>query len=327
VPRPAILATGSAVPKTIRTNDDPIFDWLRAHPPPGQPLFEGYEERRILRPGERLTDLMVAAAQKAIDKAGLLPSDVDLLTGYASISEWQMPNELVVVAKKLSLADTAMVIPVNSEYANFNHGLVVADALLSAGHAKCALVVVGADWSRRVDYHTPPSVSAADGAGAALMAMNDDTSLFHVLDVATDAERTYLGGLYVAADPATPPTTPPTFLAPVFHLNQTGIQAFKYYGVPRPPQVVLGLLHRHGLEPPDVAFVGHQTSTTINRPWSSAFKWAVFIETLARYANMTSASIPVNLDVCADQISTSYVALVALGPEPSCNVVLLERAV
>jgi hypothetical protein len=42
---------------------------------------------------------------------------------------------------------------------------------------------------------------------------------------------------------------------------------------------------------------------------------------------MTSASIPVNLDVCADQISTSYVALVALGPEPSCNVVLLERAV
>jgi 3-oxoacyl-[acyl-carrier-protein] synthase III len=326
VPRPAILATGSAVPETIRTNDDPIFDWLHANPPP-EPLFEGYEERRILRPGERLTDLMVAAAQKAMSKAGLLPSDVDLLIGYASISEWQMPNELVAVAEELSLAETVMIIPVNSEYANFNHGVVVADALLSAGHAKRALVVVGADWSRYVDYHTPPSVSAADGAGAALMAMSDDPSLFHVLDVAADAERKYLGGLYVAADSATPPTNPPTFLAPVFHLNQTGKQAFKDFGIPRPPQVVLRVLHRHGLEPPDVAFVGHQTSTILNEPWKSAFKWGAFIETLARYANMTSASIPVNLDVCADQILTSYVALVALGPEPSCNVVLLERAV
>jgi len=42
-------------------------------------------------------------------------------------------------------------------------------------------------------------------------------------------------------------------------------------------------------------------------------------------ANMTSASIPVNLDRCATQITGDHVALVGLGPEPSCTVVLLER--
>jgi 3-oxoacyl-[acyl-carrier-protein] synthase-3 len=328
VPRPAILATGSAVPETIRTNDDPIFDWLRQHPPPGQSLFEGYEERRILRPGERLTDLMLEAAGKALSGAGLSSNGIDLLIGHASVSEWQMPNDLIAVGKELSLEPTTTIIPVNSEYANFNHGVVAADALLSAGRSKRALVVVGANWSRYVDYHTAPSVSAGDGAGAAVMAMTDDTSLFRVLDMGVDADRSYLGGLYMAADPAAPPTDPPTFLGPVFHIiDPTGIQAFKSFGIPRPPKLVQNVLHRNGLEPSDIAFVGHQTSTVLNDAWKNALKPAVFIETLARYANMTSASIPVNLDICADRITTSNVALVALGPEPSCNVVLLERAV
>lgn len=327
MPRPTILATGSSVPKTIRTNDDPIFDWLRANPPPGLPLFEGYDQRRILRPEERLADLMVAAARSAIEKSQLAADAVDLLIGYASIGTWEMPNDLVTVADRLSLGPTTTIIPVNSEYANFNHAVVIADAMLSAGRARRALIVVGADWSRCVDYHTAPAVSAGDGAGAAVMAMSDDTSLFHLLDMAVDADRRYLGGLYVAADPVQPPTDPPTFLGPVFHINETGIKAFKDFGVARPSTLVRKVLDRNGLSPKDIAFVGHQTSTVLNDAWNSALKPAVFVETLVRYANMTSASIPVNLDVCYAQITTSHVALAALGPEPSCNVVLLERAV
>ena len=29
---PALIGTGSAFPAQIRTNDDPIFDWLRDNP-------------------------------------------------------------------------------------------------------------------------------------------------------------------------------------------------------------------------------------------------------------------------------------------------------
>lgn len=326
MPIPTILATGSSLPETIRTNDDPIFDWLRTNNPAGQKLFQGYDQRRVLAPGEQLSDLMAAAARSALGKAALSPGDVDLLIGHASVSAWEMPNDLVTVANTLGLATSTPIVPINSEYANFNHGLVVADAMLAAGRGTKALVVVGADWTRFVDYHTPPAISAADGAGAAVIAMSEDASLFHVRDVAVDADRSYLGGMYVAADPAPTPTDPPTFLAPVFHLNATGQQAFENFGIPRPPVLVQTVLERNGLTPADIAFVGHQTSTTLNDPWKAALNPAVFIQTLATYANMTSASIPVNLDVCADQITTSHVALVALGPEPSCTVVLLERA-
>ncbi len=307
--RPAIIATGSCLPDTIRLNDDPIFDWLHQNPPPNLDLFKGYDQRRVLAPGEQLVDLMVEAARSALQGAALAAADIDLLIGYASISTWEMPNDLTVVATKLGLAPTTPVIPINSEYSNFNHA-----------------VVVGSNWTRYVDYQKPPAISVGDGAGAAVVAMSDDPALFRVRDVASDADPQYLGGMYVSADPTTPPLVPPTFEGPVFHLTDMGAEAFKTFGESRPPSLVQEVVSRNALSPSDVAFVGHQTSTVLNDAWQAALKPAVLVQTLATYANMTSASIPVNLDVCADEITTSYVALVGLGPEPSCSVVLLERA-
>lgn len=324
--RPAILATGSALPETIRRNDDPIFDWLHQNPPPNQDLFEGYDQRRVLASGEQLVDLMVEAARSALERAALAAADIDLLIGYASVSTWEMPNDVTAVATKLGLPPTTPIIPINSEYSNFNHGIVIADALISADRATRALVVVGSNWTRYVDYHTPPAISVGDGAGAAVVAMSDAPVLFRVRDVASDAEPRYLGGMYVSADPTQPPLVPPTFAGPVFHLNDVGVEAFKTFGVHRPPSLVQEVLSRNGLSRSDVTFIGHQTSTVLNDAWQKALQPAVFVQTLATYANMTSASIAVNFDVCADEITTSHVALVGLGPEPSCSVVLLERA-
>jgi len=324
---PAIVGTGSAVPATIRQNDDPIFDYLHQYPPPNQDLFEGYDQRRVLAPGEKVTDLMVEAAQAALQKAAVAAADVDLLIGYASISAWEMPNDLTAVATTLGLASTTPIVPVNSEYSNFNHAVVIADALIAAGRASRALVVVGSNWSQYVNYETPPAISVGDGAGAAVVAASDDPSLFRVRDVASDADPQYLGGMYVAADPTQPSIVPQTFARPVFHLTDVGVQAFKTFGVQRPPSLVQEVLARNGLASSDVSFVGHQTSTLLNNAWQTALKPKVFVQTLATYGNMTSASIPVNLDTCADELTTPYVALVGLGPEPSCSVVLLERTV
>ena len=324
---PAVVATGSAVPATIRTNDDPIFDYLHQYPPPNQDLFEGYVQRRVLAPEEQLVDLMVEAAQAALQKAALTPAEVDLLIGYASISTWEMPNDLTLVATKLGLASTTPIVPVNSEYSNFNHALVMSDALIAAGRGTRALVVVGSNWSQYVNYETPPAVSVGDGAGAAVVAASDDPGHLRIRDIASDADPQYLGGMYVAADPTQPPISPQTYASPVFHMNDLGVDAFKTFGMQRPPTLVQEVLARNGLAASDVTFVGHQTSTRLNSAWQTALNPKVFVQTLSTYANMTSASIPVNLDTCADEITTPYVALVGLGPEPSCSVVLLERAV
>ena len=323
--RPAIVATGSALPPTIRTNDDPVFAWLQAHPVPGHDLFSGYDERRVLAPGETLVDLMSTAATAALDAAGVAAADVDLLLGYASMSTWAMPNDLVTVARDLGLRSSATIMPINGEYAIFNHGLVVADALLAAGRAGTALVVVGADWSRRVDYRTPQSVSAGDGAGAAVLRLSADARQWRVVDLQVDSDRSGYGGMYLAADATSPAIVPPTYGAPYFHLAAAGVKAFQGFGVTGPPALAQRVLDSHGLRSSDAALLGHQASSVLLDAWRTALEPAEAPDTLARFGNLTSASIPVNLDVCADEITTPHLLLAGLGPEPSCTMLLLSR--
>ena len=44
----ALTGVGYAVGPVVRGNDDPIFDWLKAHPQPGQDLFKGYRKMKTL---------------------------------------------------------------------------------------------------------------------------------------------------------------------------------------------------------------------------------------------------------------------------------------
>jgi 3-oxoacyl-[acyl-carrier-protein] synthase-3 len=321
----ALAGTGSCVPDTIRGNDDPVFSWLHEHHPAGQDLFQGYDQRRVLVGSESVVDLMVPAARLALERAGRTVVDVDLILGYASVGRWEMPNDLAEVARRLGVSPATPILPVNNEYANFNAGIVLADAMIAAGRARCALVVVGCDWSRYVDYHTPPAVSAADGAGAAVMVRSEtgEEARFCVVGHAVEYDYAYLGGMYVAADPVPPAADPPRYGPPVFHLTELGLKGFTAFGVHRPPAVVAEVLTSHGASASDVAFVGHQTSLVLNQAWQAVLQPAQFVETLASLANMTLASIPVNLDRCYDDLEPPLVALVALGPEVSCNVVLL----
>lgn len=323
----AILGTGSAVPATIRRNDDPIFDWIRNNLPNGHDLFRGYQHRRVLGPDENLFDLMAKAGSNALTAAGLTGGNIDLVVGYASYGRWAMPNDLVAMARELDVPPTAIIMPINSEYANFEHGLLVAEGLIAARRATNALVVVGADWTRYVTYEgplSPPAISAGDGAGAAVVGPATSPKQWRILDVAVSAEWQYLGGMYQAADPSQPPSDPPTFGPMFFHLEELGYAGFKAFGITVPPALVQEVLTRNGLTPAQIAFVCHQTSMVLLDAWRQALEPGQFVQTLTEYANMTSASIPVNLDQVL--ITKDRAVLVGLGPEQSCTVVLLGRS-
>ncbi len=72
-PQPRIVGLGYSVPPGRRTNDDPIFDWLRAHVPPESNPFQGYKTRAVLGPGEDLMTMMLPAAMSALQDAELEP--------------------------------------------------------------------------------------------------------------------------------------------------------------------------------------------------------------------------------------------------------------
>jgi 3-oxoacyl-[acyl-carrier-protein] synthase-3 len=325
--RGGILGFGHFLPANTRDNDDPIFDYIKTHVAPGTDLFKGYDIRHVLGPGETMTDLLVPAAQRALSSAGLPSTSIDMLLGYASVSEFEMPNALARVHSELGLKPGAWIVPINNEYANFNASLVMANGLIRAGQIDNALIVVAGNWTRVVDYKTPESVSAGDGAGAAVLGLSSDATTFEVIDFETQTQSDDYGVMFVQPDRVGEgPDGEPTFSKPYFHITPAGFAGFASFGENVPPQVVNRLLARNALRGSDIALIAHQTSAVLNDAWTKAIEPAQFLQTLSTFANMTLASIPVNLSFFRDEIQSDHVVLLALGPELSTNAVLLRRS-
>lgn len=170
-PAPAIIGHGYAVPDRIVENNDPIFDYIRDHQLQGQNLFQGYHERRFLEPGQEITELMSQASQDAIKMAGLTPQLVDRLYGYSTVSLASTPNDLGSVHGALHLRADARVIAINTEFTNFPDAIEAAHDAICAGRCRNALITLGSNWSRFVDFRTPPALSAGDGAAAVVLGL------------------------------------------------------------------------------------------------------------------------------------------------------------
>jgi 3-oxoacyl-[acyl-carrier-protein] synthase-3 len=330
--RIAIVGVGYSVPDEIRGNDDPIFHWLHQHHPSGQDLFQGYQYRRVLPPEKGLMSLMLPAAQRAISDAGLQPSAIDLVLGDASVSTYVTPNTLAQVHAKLGLPTSTGVIPLNSEFTNFNDAVVLATAMIETGRASNVLVVCGGNWTRYVDYHTPQAISASDGAGAAVIGWTSDSSKFALVDSAAAVASNYYGSMYMEGDKCTVrwptpdyPDEGELYTRSYFHLTEAGQEAYKEFGIPVPGQITNQVLERNKLTGSDIALVSHQSSSVLMNAWEAAIKPAQYLTTLEDFANMTLATIPVNLAYCYEQIKMNHLVLLGVGNQVQASAVLLAR--
>jgi 3-oxoacyl-[acyl-carrier-protein] synthase III len=328
---PRIIGLGYAVPIGRRGNDDPIFDWLRAHVPATSNPFQGYQTRAVLAPGEDLMTIMVPAALNAMSDAGVQPSDIDVLLGYASVSAYANPNELSQLHRLLDLPERTYVVPLNCEFSNFNAGLLLGDALVRTGRARTILIAVGGNWTRHVDYHTVQAISAADGAGAAVMAPASDPSRWQVIDQNTVTMTSYFGSMFMQGQPYAqmPPRDGRQRLwsDAFFQITTEGMDGFRTFGGVIAPTAVTGLLERHDIPASSVSLIAHQASSVLFQLWQSQLQPAQLISTIAEFGNMTVANIPVNLawSVEHDPITQDNLVLFALAPDMHANAVLLRR--
>ena len=328
----AIIGTGYSLPPNIRTNDDPIFNWIKKHDPAGMALFQGYVTRRVLAPGQNLTDIMVPAALQAITSAGLASKDIDMILGYGSVSEFESPNVLAAVHNELNLPANCHIIPINNEFNNFNSALVLAHSMVNTGVAKNILIVCGSNWTRFVDYHTAPCVSAGDGAAAAVVSASTASGQFSFVDIASIADTKDYGVMYMGADelkegpdPSVNYDSKDRFSGRYFHLTPAGAEAFKVFGFKGPVDAANTVLKRNKISSADVTLISHQASSVLMDMWSKAINPGQYINTIASYANMTLATIPVNFAMHYSQIQKNYVVLLGIGTELQTSAVLLKR--
>ncbi|GEO05436.1 hypothetical protein AAE02nite_31000 [Adhaeribacter aerolatus] len=329
---PRIIGTGWAVPEKIRYNNDPIFDWLKKNEP-NQAMFEGYEERHVLEPGEDLIDIMLPAAKMALQKANKEPKDIDILIGLGSISTYIQPNVLSQLHKELGLPASTWVIPIGNDYSNYASCLLMADGLVRANRAKNVLICIGSNWTRNVDYHTPQSVSAGDGAGAAVVGMSSEAGQWYVADYCTVTNSDYYGSMYT--DGLKLDADPPlqghkvVFSPHFFQITDKGLEGFKNFGTKMALSAVTSLLQKNQLTGADIAFMPHQTSQVLIDYWCANMspKPTQVLTTIKKFANLTVAIHAINMAWYEEnaEIEKNNLVMLALGPDIHANAMLLKR--
>jgi len=333
--RMRLTGLGFAVGGDVRTNEDPIFDWLRSHDVSNRDLFSGYVDRAVLKPDETIEGLMVRAASDALDEANLKATDIDVLIGYASVSKYVTPNALTAVHRDLKMRSDCWLMPVQSEYTNYLVAIRLANALIASGEARNVLVSCGANWTRYVDYHQAASISVGDGACAAVVSESNDGSRFHLADAATRCATKWYGAMDMSPrqmiaedDPSaeSPFIRLGAYSKPVFNLDpERGGKAFKEFGEKAPPELALQLLEKNNVSPDQVTVISHQASGVLLDAWRKAIEPKSYLDTMARFGNMTLASMGVTFACKYDKIDTAYLLLLGIGIQQETTALLLER--
>ncbi|MBO4271856.1 hypothetical protein [Microbispora triticiradicis] len=267
-------------------------------------LFTGGRTRAVLAPGEIAEDLAVAACRRALEEAGVPAAQVDLLTGYVTVSEFLTPNGLFRVHRDLELGRPTMVVPVNAEFGTFVMALAFAWESMRAGRFATALVAVAANWSRHVDPRNPHAALIGDGAGAAVLRRS---SRMVVVDWICDTDSAEYGAMTMAG-------RPDGVDRPTYRIEpDSGVAAFRSTGMDGPPHLIHRLLHRNDVPPREVTVIGHQASDVLLGHWRKRLRPARVLDTLSRHGNLVIASPAVTLDAYAGRIDTPYLVLFGLG--------------
>jgi len=200
-----ILSTGSYVPDRVVTNaevdaliGESTNEWLIEN--------VGIRERRWMSPEQTTSDLVVEAARRALERAGVAPSDLDLVIVSTDTPDYLSPSTSAVVQHKLGAA-RAGCYDVNSACAGWVMALDQgARYLLTEPKARCVLVAGGYGMSRFLDFKDKKTANLfADGAGAAVLGVGEApgwlASNFLAVGSFHDALGIYSGGAFRPCTP------------------------------------------------------------------------------------------------------------------------------
>ena len=243
-----LVSTGSAMPKGVVTNEDltKIVDtsdeWITTR--------TGIHTRRRCGEGESHTQLCLAAARQALERAGIAPEAVGVCLIATFTGDHLNPATACILQKELGFPEDTVCFDLNAACSGFVYALHTAQCLLAAAPRKFGLVL-GAEVLSRVTDYTDRStcILFGDGAGAAVVEWREDYPSIHaVLGCRGDADVLYTPGVNAKA---------PSYI----HMEGQSVFRFAVETVPR---CISQVLEQAGLGVEDVdRYVFHQANQRI----------------------------------------------------------------
>jgi 3-oxoacyl-[acyl-carrier-protein] synthase III len=281
-----IIGTGSALPtlevsnddlaKIVETNDE----WIVAR--------TGIKTRRILS-NETLREIATLAAKRALENAGIKPTELDYILCSSTASEYITPGLSSLVHSDIDANCPCLTL--NAACTGFIYALQVAQSFIESGVAETIMVLCAEEPTRIVDWNDRSTcVLFGDGAGAVIVQkggkkahiVTRNVSLCDVLYYRKDLEPTPFEKRDKEGCP----------------LVMKGQEVFKN-AVTSAVKDISYTLEKAGIEKEDVAFyMLHQANMRIIESISkmSRLDSSKFPHDIEKRGNTSSASIPILLD-------------------------------
>lgn len=158
------------LPKKVVTNEmlsqflDTSDEWIRTR--------TGVKSRHVIS-DERLEDMAIEAARKALDDAGVAVSELDFIICSNVVNEYITPQLSCIIQG--GIGASCPCIDINCACAGFIYALEIAESFYRSGRVKNVLVVCAEEPSRMTDWSDRRTcVLFGDGAGAAVLTPGDN---------------------------------------------------------------------------------------------------------------------------------------------------------
>ena len=286
-----IIGTGSYLPENVMTNSDleKIVDttdqWIRER--------TGIEQRHIAVEGQTTVDLAEAASRLAIESAGISAQDIDLIIIATSTPDKIFPSSACILQARLDIHGCPA-FDIQAVCTGFIYGLAIAEKFIQTGSSKNALVVGAEIFSKILNWEDRATcVLFGDGAGAVVLAANEDTGILSTHIHADGKYENLLRVPYGITDGYDQVKAGKAFV------EMKGNEVFKM-AVNTLGRIVDETLAANNMMKSDIDWlVPHQANIRIITATAKKLKMSMdqVVVTVNKHGNTSAASIPLALDV------------------------------
>ena len=296
----AILGVGGYRPRRVVDNAeictmiDSTDEWIRTR--------SGIIERRWASDDETIQMMSVAAARKALDRAGIEAGQIDTVIVSTVTHLYQTPAVATTIASELG-AKSAAAFDISAACAGFCYATAMADSFIRSGASKYVLIIGVerlTDMTNRSDRST--AFLFADGAGAAVVGPSDTAAIGPVVwgsdgDQAPLIQQTEPWDAALAWDTESYRSIDGGASWPTLRMEGNPVFKWASYTMAK---TAAEALDAAGVRPEDLdVFAPHQANMRITDAMFRALKLpsrVVVARDIARQGNTSAASIPLAIE-------------------------------
>jgi len=283
---PEGILTNADLEKMVDTNDE----WITTR--------TGIKQRHKAKPDEYTSQFGTKAALQALKRAGLEPTDIDIIVCATTTPDQIMPSTGALIQAQIG-ATNAAGMDVFAACSGFLYGITMVESMIRTGQIRYALVVGAEILTKYVDYTDRGTcVIFGDGAGAAVLGPVPEGKGILATKIKSDGR--YEEQLFCPGGGTKLGTTHETIENRDHFFKMRGNELFKV-AVRSMADISAEMVEKAGYTIDDIDIViPHQANQRITDAVASRLGVPdeKVYSNIAEMGNTSSASIPIAIDEC-----------------------------